>query len=73
VVSERERESAVRITVGAAAGARILGSLLFGIDTFDAVAFLGAPVVLALVALASSYLPARRATRVDPIAALRSE
>jgi putative ABC transport system permease protein len=101
VVSERERESAVRIalgarpaqiallvlresassallgiglgTLGAAAGARILGSLLFGIDTFDAVAFLGAPVVLALVALVSSYLPARRATCVDPIAALRSE
>jgi predicted permease len=101
VVSERERESAVRIalgarpaqiarlvlresalsailgiglgTLGAAAGARILGSLLFGIDTFDGVAFFGAPVLLALVALASSYLPARRATRVDPIAALRSE
>ncbi len=100
-VGERERESAVRIalgarpaeiarlvlresagsatlgialgTIGAAAIARVLGSLLFGVDAFDRVAFLGAPAVLALVALAASYIPARRATRVDPIAALRSE
>jgi predicted permease len=74
------RESAVSAmmgialgTIGAAAGARILGSLLFGVGTFDATAFFGAPLVLALVALASSYLPVRRATRVDPVTALRSE
>lgn len=60
-------------TIGAAAGARLLGALLFGVDQLDAITFLGAPAVLSLAALAASYLPARRATRRDPIAALRSE
>jgi predicted permease len=60
-------------TIGAAAGARVLGALLFGVDRLDAITFLGAPAVLSLSAIAASYIPARRATRLDPIAALRSE
>jgi ABC-type antimicrobial peptide transport system permease subunit len=58
---------------GAFALVRFLTSLLFGVGAFDAVTFVGVPVLLAAVAIAASYLPARRAVRVDPIVALRYE
>ncbi|MBZ5724191.1 MAG: ABC transporter permease [Acidobacteriia bacterium] len=58
---------------GAAALARSLGALLFGVKPLDAVAFLSAAAILALVALAAAAIPAARAARVDPAIALREE
>lgn len=59
--------------IGAVALTRFMSALLFGVTPTDPVTFVIVPAVLALVALAASYLPARRATRVDPLNALRYE
>jgi putative ABC transport system permease protein len=58
---------------GALAATRVLSSLLFGVRSTDALTFTAASLILLTVALLASYLPARRATRVDPIVALRYE
>jgi ABC-type lipoprotein release transport system permease subunit len=50
-----------------------MASLLFGISATDAVTFTVVPVLLIAIALVASYLPARRATLVDPVVALREE
>jgi putative ABC transport system permease protein len=52
---------------------RVIASVLFETSSQDPAAFLAAPVVLIAAALAAAYVPARRATRVDPIIALREE
>jgi putative ABC transport system permease protein len=52
---------------------RLLSSLLFGVHAIDAVAFSASALVLALAAFVACYLPACRATRVDPIVVLRFE
>jgi putative ABC transport system permease protein len=52
---------------------RVLASFLYGVSAVDPLTFLGGAILLALVAIAASYLPARRATRVDPLIALRNE
>lgn len=62
------------IGVGCCAGvSRIFSSLLFGVSPFDPITFVGVPIFLLVVALLASYLPARRATRVDPTVALKYE
>ena len=57
----------------AIAGARALESLLFGVQPMDAPTFAAAALVVIAVTLAASYAPARRASRVNPIAALRHD
>ena len=52
---------------------RFLASLLFEVKAWDPLTFLVTPLVLAAVALCAVWIPAQRATRVDPITALRLE
>jgi putative ABC transport system permease protein len=56
---------------GALVLVRFLASMLFGVSTYDALTFAGVSLLLAGVALAASFIPARRALRVDPLVALR--
>jgi predicted lysophospholipase L1 biosynthesis ABC-type transport system permease subunit len=76
VVGDALRLAALGIAIGillALGLSRFLRGMLFGIGTFDPVAYLGLTLTLAFVALFSSWLPARRAARVDPNIALRAE
>ncbi|HKC49008.1 MAG TPA: ABC transporter permease [Gemmatimonadales bacterium] len=59
--------------VGASIAARALGHLLYGVGPTDPLTFAAVAVLLVSVALLASYLPAARATRVDPVEALRTE
>ena len=74
------RHGLLLAAVGAALGlvaavglTRLMSSLLFGVPPWDPAALLSAAALLALATLLASYLPARRAARVDPVSILASE
>ncbi len=58
---------------GAFALTEVIGSMLYGVAGTDPTTFVGIPILLAVVALAAAWFPARRATRVDPLTALRHD
>jgi ABC-type antimicrobial peptide transport system permease subunit len=76
VVGEGIRMAALGIFLGGVAAsmaARSLRTLVFGVATTDPTTYVVVAAVLTFVALAASYVPARRASRVDPVTALRSD
>ncbi len=80
VLGATMRESLILVGIGAAIGiaivlaaSRFVASLLFGVPNNDAISISVATAVLGVVAAIAAYLPARRASRVDPMVALRNE
>jgi putative ABC transport system permease protein len=74
------REAVVLVAIGVAIGVpaayglgRLMDSLLYGVSPGQPLTLLAGPVLMAVVALAAAYIPVRRATRVDPMVALRYE
>ena len=68
--------AAIGIAIGLAASlalARLISTLLYHVSATDPTTYIAGPMLFALVALLASYLPARRATQVDPVIALRAE
>jgi predicted permease len=75
IVSQTVGLAAIGIVLGTGASwalARLLKGFLFGVTSNDPATFLGMVSVLTLVAIAAGYLPARRASRIDPMSALRA-
>jgi ABC-type antimicrobial peptide transport system permease subunit len=74
------REGSIMLVSGVAIGlllavatAKIVSGILYGIGALDPVAFVVAPAVLSVAAVIAMWLPARRATRVNPVQALHAE
>ncbi|HEY5219818.1 MAG TPA: FtsX-like permease family protein, partial [Gemmatimonadaceae bacterium] len=76
IIGEGVRLAVAGVVIGLAAAlaaTRLLSALLYGVSPTDPLVFLTIPVVLVVTALFATYLPARRAARVDPVIALRAE
>jgi putative ABC transport system permease protein len=76
ILGQAARLAATGVAIGIVASlaiTRLMASLLFGISATDPFTFIGVAVLLSFVALLASYVPARRAMRVDPMVALRYE
>ena len=76
IVLQGLRLVAAGVVIGAAAASgltRLIASFLFGVEASDPATFLAVPIVLTAVALAAVAVPARRASRIDPVLALRGE
>jgi len=76
VVGQGLRLAIIGVVVGLGlsfAGTRLISNFLFDVSATDVLTFVVVPLVLALAALCASYLPAQRATRIDPMIALRYE
>jgi ABC-type antimicrobial peptide transport system permease subunit len=76
ILGQGARAALLGIAVGIATAlalTRLMTSLLFGVSARDPLTFAGVATLLTLVGLGASFLPARRAMRVDPIVALRHE
>jgi cell division protein FtsX len=76
VVGEGMRVGLLGVGVGLIGGfalARVLSSLVYGVEVYDPLTFAIVAIVLGLVALAACFIPAQRAARVDPIVALRTD
>jgi hypothetical protein len=76
VIGQRALLLAVGLAIGLGASficARLLSSLLFGISAIDPLTFMFTPALLSVAALLACYVPARRATKADPMVALRSD
>lgn len=75
VLGDGTRLALIGVVIGLLAAfglTRIIAGLLYGVSAVDPITFVCIPVLLAIVTLLASYLPARRASRVDPIIALRN-
>ena len=76
VVGEGARLAAIGVAaglLGSFALTRVLTTLLYGVRATDLTIFVAVPLLLGAVAVGSSWLPARRAARIDPILAMRSD
>jgi predicted permease len=76
VVAENLALALIGVAIGlgiTAAASRILASFLFGLTPTDTLTFLGSAILLCLVTVVASYIPARRAARLDPLVALRHQ
>jgi ABC-type antimicrobial peptide transport system permease subunit len=76
IIGQSARLALLGVAIGLAGGlllTRLMASLLYGVGSSDPATYLGVAILLLVVALAASFLPARRAMRMDPAIALRHE